>query len=59
MNDTSSMGKFLFYQGLFIFELTEPTTIQQTFQYGNGTSNRSLGITVRVDYTATITRMPN
>lgn len=53
------MGKFLFYQGLFIFELTEPTTIQQTFQYGNGTSNRSLGITVRVDYTATITRMPN
>lgn len=59
MNDTSSMGKFLFYQGLFIFELTEPTTIQQTFQYGNGTSNRSLGITVRVDYTATIIRMPN
>lgn len=59
INDMGSAGKFLFYQGLFIFELTEPTTIQQTFQYANGTSNRTLGITVRRDYSAVITRLPN
>lgn len=59
MNDLSGDGRFLFYQGLFIFELTEPTTIQQTFQYANGTSNRTLGITVRRDYSAVITRLPN
>lgn len=59
MNDLSSAGRFLFYQGLFVFELTEPTTIQQTFQYTDGTSNRTLGIIVRRDYSAVITRMPN
>lgn len=59
MNDLSGNGRFLFYQGLFVFELTEPTTIQQTFQYTDGTSNRTLGITVRRDYSAVITRLPN
>lgn len=59
MNNLEGAGKFLFYQGLFVFELTEPTTIQQTFQYADGTSNRTLGVTVRRDYSAVITRMPN
>lgn len=58
MNNLEGAGRFLFYQGLFIFELTRPTTIQQTFQYTDGTSNRTLGIIVRRDYSAVITRMP-
>lgn len=48
--------KFVFFQGLFIFELDEPTEIQQTFQYSDASSNSS-GIITRTNYNVSITRM--
>lgn len=55
---TARQGQFLFYQGLFIFELTEPTTIQQTFQYGDGTTNYN-GAIVRTEFNAIISSVSN
>lgn len=48
--------KFVFFQGLFIFELDKPTEIQQTFQYSDASSNSS-GINTRTNYNISITRM--
>lgn len=55
---SSSQGNFAMFQGLFIFELTKPTTIQQTFQHGNGTTYNGAPITVRADFNVIITRLP-
>ena len=49
-------GSFLFYQGFFIFELTKPTTIQQVFQYDDGTSNPNFQLTTRTDFSIFINR---
>lgn len=51
-------GQFLFYQGMFIFELTEPTTIQQTFQYSDGATNLT-GAIVRTEFNAIISSVSN
>ena len=48
---------FLFYQGMFIFELTSPTTIQQVFQYDDGASSPNLELITRTDFTAVISRV--
>ena len=49
-------GSFLFYQGFFIFELTKPTTIQQVFQYDDGTSNPNFQLVTRTDFAIFINR---
>ena len=49
-------GSYLFYHGFFIFELTKPTTIQQVFQYDDGTSNPNFQLTTRTDFSIFINR---
>lgn len=51
-------GQFMFFQGLFIFELTEPTTIEQIFRYDTGTST-NVDAYIRTALNVTISKVVN
>lgn len=57
LSSSIEYGNFAFYQGLFIFELTEPTPIQQVFKYGDGASYTG-NVRTKSDFTISITRLP-
>lgn len=57
LSGSDGFGNFTFFQGLFIFELTEPTTIQQVFKYSDGSSYTE-NIETKSDMTISITRLP-
>lgn len=51
-------GQFMFFQGLFIFELTESTTIEQIFRYDTGTST-NVDAYIRTALNVTISKVVN